>query len=75
MFLATFLLFSLAYCTTGSPVRPCVPDQCKLPSCRCAGGDIPGGLSIKETPQIVAISFDDDLRVIDYETYYSKVRV
>ena len=56
-------------------MKPCVPDQCKLPSCRCAGRDFPGGLPIKATPQIVAtISFDDDLRVnIDNETYYSKV--
>ena len=55
------------------PAQPCVESQCKLPDCRCAETDIPGGLSTSDTPQIVAISFDDGVRVIDYESYYSKV--
>ena len=55
------------------PAQPCVESLCKLPDCHCAGTDIPGGLDVKDTPQIVAISFDDGVRVIDYESYYSKV--
>ena len=39
--------------------EPCNPDVCKLPHCRCSGTDIPGGLSAKDIPQIVMITFDD----------------
>jgi len=52
---------------------PCDAEKCKLPDCRCASTDIPGGLSPEKTPQIVTISFDDALRDIDYQNYYSKV--
>lgn len=55
------------------PAQPCDESQCKLPNCRCAGTDIPGGIPVNETPQIVMISFDDAVRVIDYKSYYSKV--
>ena len=54
------------------PAKPCDHAACKLPSCRCAGTDIPGGLPASSTPQIVMFSFDDDLRVIDFESFYSK---
>ena len=50
----------------------CQTTQCQLPDCRCAGTDIPGGLDRNNTPQIVTISFDDGLRVIDHEMFYSK---
>ena len=56
----------------GDSVKPCDPSACKLPSCHCASTNIPGGLTTNTTPQIVMFSFDDDLRTIDYETYYSK---
>ena len=59
----------------GGPAQPCVADQCKLPSCRCASTAIPGGLAPQDTPQIVVFSYDDALRVQDYDTYYSKVCV
>lgn len=58
---------------TLDPAQPCDESQCKLPDCRCASTDTPGGLSLSDTPQIVMISFDDGVRVIDYESYYSKV--
>lgn len=56
-----------------NPVQPCDPSKCKLPNCRCAGEDIPGGLAANDTPQIVMFSFDDGLRTLDYDNYYSKV--
>lgn len=59
--------------SVGGPAQPCVADQCKLPSCRCASTAIPGGLAPTDTPQIVVFSYDDALRVQDYDTYYSKV--
>ena len=55
-----------------TPAKPCVEADCKLPNCRCASTDIPGGLPPNQTPQIVTISFDDGLRVEDYERYYSQ---
>ena len=55
------------------PAQPCDENKCKLPDCRCAGTDIPGGINLNDTPQIIMISFDDGVRVIDYESYYSKV--
>ena len=80
---ATILLLSLqqlveivakpAYSLSKSgPAEPCNHDQCKLPSCRCAGTDIPGGLAANDTPQIVMFSFDDGVRLQDYNGYYSK---
>ena len=55
------------------PAEPCNESKCHLPTCRCASESIPGGLSVKDTPQIVMFSFDDGLRDQDYQTYYSKV--
>ena len=55
------------------PAQPCDPSQCHLPTCQCASETIPGGLPVEETPQIVMFSFDDGLRMQDYQTYYSKV--
>ncbi len=55
------------------PALPCNATQCQLPNCHCASTSTPGGLSGKETPQIVTISIDDGLRDLDYTTYYSPV--
>ena len=35
----------------------CDPQKCKLPKCRCSGTDIPGGLNVSSTPQMVLFSF------------------
>ena len=68
------VLFCVFYTLVkGDPAKECIPSECKLPACRCAGEDIPGGLSPDQTPQIVVISFDDSLRVQDYNTYFSKI--
>ena len=64
---------SQSFAKARNPAQPCDESQCKLPDCRCAGTDIPGGLPVSDTPQIVMISFDDGVRVIDYESYYSPV--
>ena len=41
------------------PAKPCSPDVCKLPDCRCSGVDIPGNLPREKVPQMVMLSFDD----------------
>ena len=65
------LPLSAAFPRVRSPAQPCDPDQCKLPNCRCAGEDIPGGLDPGSAPQIVLFSFDDGLRRQDYDGFYA----
>ncbi|KAK7101669.1 hypothetical protein V1264_020013 [Littorina saxatilis] len=45
---------------------PCSPSECKPPNCRCPGTDIPGGLSPKSTPQMVMLTFDDEVSAAYY---------
>ena len=71
LFLSSLLLLPLPP-VGATPAKPCVEADCKLPNCRCASTNIPGGLQPSQTPQIVTISFDDGLRVEDYEGFYSK---
>ena len=50
-----------------------MPAACELPDCRCAGTDIPGGLLANNTPQMITISFDDALRVLDHEMFFETI--
>nr|XP_012558396.2 chitin deacetylase 8-like [Hydra vulgaris] len=47
----------------------CDESKCKLPNCRCASEEIPGGLPITDTPQIVLFTMDDDVNALNYEFY------
>ncbi|XP_063393001.1 chitin deacetylase 8-like [Cydia fagiglandana] len=49
--------------------EPCDPEACQLPACRCSGTDIPGGLTARDTPQFVLLTFDDGVNVVNIETY------
>lgn len=51
------------------PAKPCSPDICKLPDCRCSGVDIPGNLPSKKVPQMVMLSFDDAVNSEVYPFY------
>lgn len=51
------------------PAKPCSPDICKLPDCRCSGVDIPGNLPRKKVPQMVMLSFDDAVNGEVYSFY------
>lgn len=55
---------------TATP-RPgaCSASTCKLPACRCLGTDIPGGLSLSQVPQMVILTFDDDINSINSHYY------
>ena len=70
LFLCIFLhganLFS-CYPTKGA--LPCNEDICKLPDCFCSGTSIPGGLSPKDVPQMVMISFDDAVNIVNFPIY------
>ncbi|KAJ1553027.1 hypothetical protein HK096_009519, partial [Nowakowskiella sp. JEL0078] len=49
--------------TAGSVVAgySCSSASCVMPKCRCADTAIPGGLSAKDIPQIVTLTFDDSV--------------
>eukprot|EP00794_Sanderia_malayensis_P004976 gene4976-5626_t len=49
--------------------EPCNPEICKLPDCFCSGTKIPGGLNVQNVPQMVMISFDDAVNVVNFEFY------
>lgn len=51
------------------PAKPCSPDVCKLPDCRCSGIDIPGNLPKEKVPQMVMLSFDDAVNGQVYSYY------
>ena len=51
------------------PAKPCSPDICKLPDCRCSGIDIPGNLPSDKVPQMVMLSFDDDVGEPNFPFY------
>ena len=51
------------------PAKPCSSDICKLPDCRCSGIDIPGSLPKNKVPQMVMLSFDDDVGKQNFPFY------
>lgn len=52
--------------------KPCDPNICKLPNCRCADESIPGHLKLKTVPQMVLITFDDGVNNNNIN-YYRKL--
>ncbi|XP_076306731.1 uncharacterized protein LOC143223121 [Tachypleus tridentatus] len=47
----------------------CNTNKCLLPDCRCGGSDVPGGLSPKDIPQIVLLTFDDGINDLNSDIY------
>ena len=68
-FLISFLFCSLSvlayipYQNTAS----CNAQNCQLPNCYCPSTNIPGGLSLADTPQFIFYTFDDSMYVYDFE--------
>jgi hypothetical protein len=60
--------------SAGDTAEPCTQQACRLPYCRCAGTDIPGGLPSYETPQIVTIVINEAVRNEDYDFYQELFR-
>ncbi|KAI7868079.1 hypothetical protein BDF14DRAFT_1796138 [Spinellus fusiger] len=55
--------------TATTPIAyACSPDTCKPPNCMCASQSPPGGLSPKDVPQMVVITFDDSVQEGLYQT-------
>ncbi|TDG46669.1 hypothetical protein AWZ03_006849 [Drosophila navojoa] len=55
--------------TPDKTAAKCRKDVCLLPDCYCGGKDIPGGLNVSVTPQIVLITFDDAINTINIDLY------
>ena len=47
----------------------CDPSNCRLPDCFCAGRVIPHGLPASSTPQMVMLTFDDEVSPTFYGFY------
>ncbi|XP_076361028.1 uncharacterized protein LOC143252573 isoform X2 [Tachypleus tridentatus] len=47
----------------------CNPSKCLAPDCRCGGIDIPGGLPVSETPQVLLLTFDDAINDLNFDLY------
>lgn len=50
---------------------PCDKSKCKLPDCYCSGFDIPGGLPVKQVPQMVTLTFQTGVTMSVYPSYSS----
>uniref|UniRef100_T1JDN2 NodB homology domain-containing protein n=1 Tax=Strigamia maritima TaxID=126957 RepID=T1JDN2_STRMM len=54
----------------GSAALPCNADVCRLPNCFCGSNTlIPGDLSANEVPQLVLLTFDDDVNEVNWNVY------
>ena len=65
---------AIDYENVGKPAEGCdarVRGSCKLPDCWCGGTEIPGGLPVGETPQMIMITFDDAVTNQNYHLYTS----
>ena len=52
------------------PAQPCDLEKCLPPDCRCSDNrNPPGGLTPKQTPQIIIVTFDDDVEKQYLELY------
>ncbi|XP_072946451.1 chitin deacetylase 8-like [Epargyreus clarus] len=49
--------------------KECNEATCILPNCRCSSTDIPGGLDPRDTPQLVLLTFDDGVNVVNVQKY------
>ncbi|XP_043272512.1 uncharacterized protein Cda5 isoform X2 [Venturia canescens] len=55
--------------TVDKPAAKCRKDVCLLPDCNCGGTDIPGGIPVEKTPQIVLLTFDDAVNDLNKQLY------
>ncbi|XP_013782871.1 uncharacterized protein LOC106467097 [Limulus polyphemus] len=51
------------------PAEACKSNKCLLPDCRCGGSEVPEGLSPKDIPQIVLLTFDDGINDLNSDIY------
>ena len=66
VFLAASVLFEFE---GASGALPCNSTVCRPPDCNCASTRIPGGLPAHQTPQVVTIVVNGDIREQEYAFY------
>lgn len=59
--------------TLEEPAPPCDDTLCKLPDCRCSTTNIPGALDAKKIPQMILITYDDGVNIVNFDNYYEKL--
>lgn len=52
-----------------STAEKCDHKVCRLPDCNCASAKIPGGLRVRDVPQMVLLTFDDAVNDLNWELY------
>lgn len=73
-FVQIFVGFVIIGLSQSTPINnrlavPCDTTSCVLPDCQCSSTTIPGGLTLEEVPQLVMLTFDDDINTINMEYY------
>ncbi|XP_052751015.1 chitin deacetylase 8-like [Galleria mellonella] len=63
------LVFTLVACQDLPLAEQCDEELCQLPDCRCSSINIPRGLQARDTPQFVLVTFDDNVNIINIDTY------
>ena len=65
------LIFSFPYCLSREnsyfDIEPCDTDRCRLPYCYCSSQTIPGGLTVRNTPQFIAITINGPIEKKIYQ--------
>lgn len=67
--LISFISFLFLASFSAAPyqnTQNCNPTNCQLPNCYCASANIPGNLSVDETPQFVFFTLDDSMYESDF---------
>jgi hypothetical protein len=71
MFILLTLIFYFHYCFSNEKsyfdIESCDIDRCRLPYCYCSNQSIPGGLTVRDTPQFIAITINGPLEEKIYE--------
>ncbi|ESO91313.1 hypothetical protein LOTGIDRAFT_153749 [Lottia gigantea] len=61
-----FSIFLVGCCKYVIVVLSCGEHNCQLPNCFCPGNSIPNGFAAKDTPQMVMLTFDDEVSAAYY---------
>ena len=69
IFLSLFTLFTILFGQSKAQYQDtanCNATSCNLPNCYCPSFNIPGNLSLNQTPQFVLFTFDDSMYEADF---------
>ncbi len=65
MLILLILIFLFPGCLSNEKsyfdIEPCQINRCRLPYCYCSNQSIPGGLTVRDTPQFIALTINGPL--------------